>query len=201
MYQNELGHKHRDINWLYFNERVLLEAENTDVPLLERLKFLSIFPANLDEYFKGRVSQLRQLRKVDKTLRKKLILKANKILRFILEEIHQQQIRFGAAFRDIIEELKNEGIFIENAESVTGEQLKYIAEYFRDTLRKDCKITNPDGTIFLEDGQLYFIVDHGGNDWSLVHIPSGIHGRFLEIPGDAHHFIFLDDVVKLNLVV
>ncbi len=201
MYRNESGHKHRDINWLYFNERVLLEAENTDVPLLERLKFLAIFSANLDEYFKVRVSQLRQLRKIDKTLRKKLILKANKILRHILEEIHRQQVRFGKVFREILEELKNAGIFMENAESLSREQLTYIQQYFRETLQTDCRITNPEKDIFLEDGQLYLVVDHGVPHWSLVQLPSNIHGRFHEIPGDVHHFIFLDDIVKLNIGV
>lgn len=62
--------KHRDINWLYFNERVLLEAENKETPLLERLKFLAIFSSNLDEYFKVRVSGLRQIKQLDKNLRK-----------------------------------------------------------------------------------------------------------------------------------
>ena len=199
MYQNESGHKHRDINWLYFNERVLLEAENTAVPLLERLKFLAIFSTNLDEYFKVRVSQLRQLRKVDKTLRKKLILKANKILRFILEEIHRQQVRFGIVFSEILVELKKAGILIENRGSLNESQRTYIRSYFREHLQKDCKIITPEGEIFLEDGQLYLLVDHGDTNWNLVHIPVDIHGRFHEIPGEAHHFVFLDDILKLNL--
>ncbi|MUH36230.1 polyphosphate kinase 1, partial [Zobellia amurskyensis] len=73
--ENE-NYKHRDINWLYFNERVLLEAANPTTPLLERLRFLAIFSSNLDEFFKVRVSQLRQLKSVDKSLRRKLVLKS-----------------------------------------------------------------------------------------------------------------------------
>jgi polyphosphate kinase len=53
--------KHRDVNWLSFNERVLQEAEDQSTPLYERLKFLAIFSSNLDEHFRVRVSQLRQL--------------------------------------------------------------------------------------------------------------------------------------------
>ncbi|NJW54805.1 polyphosphate kinase 1, partial [Salinimicrobium sp. CDJ15-91] len=64
--------RHRDLNWLSFNERVLQEAQDKTTPLYERLKFLAIFSTNLDEYFRVRVSQLRQMKRVEKSLRKKL---------------------------------------------------------------------------------------------------------------------------------
>ena len=89
------NYKHRDVNWLYFNERVLLEAADSTTPLLERLRFLAIFSSNLDEFFKVRVSQLRQLKSVDKELRRKLVLKSNKRLKKILRIIDKQQQRFG----------------------------------------------------------------------------------------------------------
>ncbi len=191
--------KHRDINWLYFNERVLLEAKDPEVPLLERLKFLAIFSSNLDEYFKVRVSQLRQLKQVDKTLRKKLILKANKKLRFILEEINRQQQRFGEIMRDILRQLQAYGIFFETADSVTPGQKKYITQFFENGIQQDCEITGKWEKVFLEDGQLYFVVQHEKEDWSFVAIPSAIHGRFHEIPGEQNHFIFLDDILRINL--
>ena len=104
--------KNRDVNWLYFNERVLLEAEDKTTPLLERLKFLAIFSSNLDEYFKVRISQLRQLKKVDKELRKKLILKANKQLKFILKKVESQQQYFGNILKDTFKELAENGIYV-----------------------------------------------------------------------------------------
>ena len=70
----------RDIDWLVFNERVLQETEDISNPIYERLKFLAIFSSNLDEFFKVRVSKLRQIKKVNKTLRKPLALKPNKLL-------------------------------------------------------------------------------------------------------------------------
>ena len=93
MKRNEF--KHRDINWLFFNERVLLEAENESTPLLERLKFLAIFSSNLDEFFKVRVSQLRQIKSIKKKLRKKLMSKANKTLKTVLHIISQQKEHFA----------------------------------------------------------------------------------------------------------
>ncbi|MBT8295941.1 MAG: hypothetical protein KJO51_05950, partial [Gramella sp.] len=59
---NEDHFRHRDLNWLSFNERVLQEAEDKINPLFERIKFLAIFSSNLDEYFRVRVSQLRQIK-------------------------------------------------------------------------------------------------------------------------------------------
>ncbi len=67
--------KHRDLNWLSFNERVLQEAEDKNNPLYERIKFLAIFSSNLDEFFRVRVSQLRQIKRVEKSIRKKLGIK------------------------------------------------------------------------------------------------------------------------------
>jgi len=58
--------KHRDLDWLNFNKRVLQEAEDEGNPLYERLKFLAIFSSNLDEYFRVRVSQLRQIKRIKK---------------------------------------------------------------------------------------------------------------------------------------
>ncbi len=69
------NYRHRDLNWLSFNERVLQEAEDVENnPLYERLKFLAIYSTNLDEFFRVRVSQLRQLKRVKKEIRKQLSL-------------------------------------------------------------------------------------------------------------------------------
>ena len=85
----------RDISWLRFNHRVLQEAADINNPLYERIKFLAIFSSNLDEFFKVRVSSIRQIKELDKPLRKKLITKPNKLLKLIKKEVNEQQELFG----------------------------------------------------------------------------------------------------------
>ena len=85
----------RNLSWLRFNHRVLQEAADINNPLYERIKFLAIFSSNLDEFFKVRVSSIRQIKELDKPLRKKLITKPNKLLKLIKKEVNEQQELFG----------------------------------------------------------------------------------------------------------
>ena len=95
--------KHRDLNWLSFNMRVLQEAEDREHnPLFERMKFLAIYSSNLDEYFRVRVSQLRQMKRIEKSIRKKLSLHPSKTVKKILAEIKKQQEVFGSIFKNEI---------------------------------------------------------------------------------------------------
>ncbi len=195
----DLPLKNRDVNWLYFNERVLLEAADPSTPLLERLKFLAIFSSNLDEYFKVRISQLRQLKSVDKKLRKKLILKPNKKLKFILKTVAEQQEQFGNIIRDTLDALENHGIHLKRGNDINAEQQQYLSNLFNEKIIRDCHILSAKLPENLKDGQLYLIVQFSESDFEFVSVPSNKYQRFIEIPGNGHQYCYLDDVVKLNL--
>ncbi|MEM9362121.1 MAG: polyphosphate kinase 1 [Bacteroidota bacterium] len=190
--------KNRDVNWLYFNERVLLEAANPSTPLLERLKFLAIFSSNLDEYFKVRVSQLRQLKSVDKSLRKKLISKPNKTLKFILKKVNKQQNRFGEIIQETLTGLKNEGVVLKKRQELNPAELEYVTNWFKQ-IAKDCTVLETKKPENFKDGKIYLIAQFSDTDFEVVYVPTNLHERFVEIPGEGHQYIFLEDVIKLNL--
>src|SRR5690606_3116859 len=143
--QDETRFRHRDLNWLSFNERVLQEAEDHANPLYERIKFLAIFSLNLDEYFRVRVSQLRQIKRVEKSIRKKLALRPNKITKEILEKVKLQQHRFGEIYFDqIIPELAENGINLVDSENLSAKQKTFTRQFFKENIASSLNIQKVD---------------------------------------------------------
>jgi polyphosphate kinase len=189
------GLKNRDVNWLYFNERVLQEAEDPRVPLLERLKFLAIFSSNLDEFFKVRISQMRQLKSVDKELRKKLSLKVNKQLLRVLGQIGRQQERFGQAIESTLSALREKGIFLRSLEELDLIQEEFLRDHFTQYLQKELEVLDLRPSS-MKDGGLYLVVDLEASA-VLIPIPAKRLGRFISLPGKEHNVIYLDDTIRL----
>lgn len=199
---NDVRLRHRDLNWLSFNARVLQEAGDSRNPLYERIKFLAIFSLNLDEYFRVRVSQLRQMKRVEKSIRKKLALKPNKLVKQILKEVKEQQHHFGEIYHDqIVPELRENGIYLIGEENYTDEQEEFIGKFFKtvsdyiDPVSID--IQNEEN-IFLENNKLYYLVCfENENKLGLVNIPVEDCGRFITLHSEEGHKItFLDDIIK-----
>ncbi|MDT0690177.1 polyphosphate kinase 1 [Salegentibacter sp. F188] len=198
--------RHRDLNWLSFNERVLQEAADKINPLYERIRFLAIFSSNLDEYFRVRVSQLRQMKKVKKSLRKQLALKPTKLTKEILEEVKQQQEKFGDIYnKQIIPELAHQGIHLIESSHFNAAQKNFVVDHFQKEISAHIKhhILNLDeeNELFLENATLYFFVTFQNEDKvGLVNIPVDACGRFVEIEGDKQNSItFLDEIVRFEL--
>lgn len=191
--------KHRDINWLYFNERVLLEAEDESTPLLERLKFLAIFSSNLDEFFRVRVSQLRQIKNIKKKLRKKLMSKASKTLKTVLHIVADQQEHFGSVIQETVSALEKHDIHIRKIDRLNQQQRDYLDDLFQREILQYCGIIDDKTVSRLKDGQLYLTVAHPDQSFSLLLIPSNEIARFHEIPGAGHQYVYLDDILKLHI--
>lgn len=193
----------RDISWLRFNHRVLQEANDTGNPLYERIKFLAIFSSNLDEFFKVRVSAIRQIKELDKSLRKKLITKPNKLLKKIKKEVDIQQEAFGEIFRNqIVPELKQEGIELISWKQFSENQKKLAAEYYQLELKNKLTLQlkkNEKEAIFIENEELYLAREV---DKKLVvyKIPEDVP-RFFVFPEENNTFCitFIDDILKYNL--
>ncbi|NKI32378.1 polyphosphate kinase 1 [Croceivirga thetidis] len=192
-------YKHRDISWLYFNQRVLQEAEDPNTPPLERLKFLAIFSSNLDEFFKVRISQLRQLKSVDKELRKKLMTKANKTLKFILKTVANQQEQFGRIISKTLSELEGHGIYIKRNTNLSQQQQQFVQNYFDTEVKQYCSVIDIVAPQDVKDSRLYLIVVFNEHDFDTITIPSKSCGRFIELPGEDHQYIYLDDILRANI--
>ncbi len=196
----------RDIAWLSFNDRVLQEATDKKNPLYERLKFLAIFSSNLDEFFKVRVSQLRQIKMVAKGVRKPLALKPNKTLKIILKKVTEQQERFGNIYyQEILPELAANGINIINSDKFSKSQQNFCNDFFKTKVKgklKTCLLENISSFNF-EDGKLYLAVAFETNTMGFVSIPTEDLGRFIPIPSgkETHVCTFLEEVIRFNLAL
>lgn len=198
----------RDLSWLSFNERVLQEAMDTSVPLIERLRFLAIFSSNLDEFYRVRVAALRQLIRLKKKTRKKLGLRPKKLLKEINKTVDRQQEVFGRVFRnDILPGLGKEGIYLVDERELSPAQEAFVAQYFDEKVRHHLHpiwLTDPDCETFLRDRQISFAVEllkDGGSSIALVEIPTDAVPRFLRLPSETgrHDVLFLDDVIRHQL--
>ncbi|WP_339701969.1 polyphosphate kinase 1 [uncultured Marixanthomonas sp.] len=196
---------HRDLSWLRFNHRVLQEAADYKNPLYERIKFLAIFSSNLDEFFRVRVSDIRQIKEIEKPFRKKLITKPNKVLKEIKKQVELQQEEFGDIFKNqIIPDLKEESIHLIDYKEFSTTQKEIAKSYFEDTLKEKLEVSfNPSSnsdTVFIENEALYLAAQLENDTFKLVKIPDD-EPRFFTFPKhNGKYFItFIDDVLKYSL--
>ncbi|HBT08258.1 MAG TPA: polyphosphate kinase 1, partial [Leeuwenhoekiella sp.] len=199
---------HRDLNWLSFNARVLQEAQDKENnPLFERMKFLAIYSSNLDEYFRVRVSQLRQMKRVEKSIRKKLALKPNKTVKQILALVKEQQEAFGKIYNEeILPELAENNIVLVPSEKFTNIQAQLANIWFVAHIKNELetKLIDPskDKEIFLENQSLYLCVTFSDSKkLGFVKIPTDSNNRFVDLGkvSDTYHITFLDDIIRYEI--
>ena len=200
----------REISWLAFNARVLQEAEDPSVPLLERLKFLGIFSSNLDEFFRVRVSSLQRM--VDADIHPETVYGGTP--RQILTEIHNivvdQRHRFDKIFTDLEDELKRENIFIVSERELTPKQEEFVQRYFEDQVRPalvPIMLNTVPKFPYLENQVIYLAIrlakkeDPKSVKYALIEIPTDVLPRFIVLPkvDNRHYIIMLDDIIRLGL--
>lgn len=199
----------RELSWLSFNYRVLQEAKDTSVPLIERLRFLAIYSSNLDEFYRVRVASVRSLNDLKKKAKKKLDFSPKKLLEDINKTVFKQQEEFGQIFRNqLIPALKENNIHIVNETGLREPQREFARTYF---LREIFPILRygeitPEDTPFLENKRIYQVVEVRKTEADvptryLIDIPSVRLGRFLVVPDEngGHIVMFIDDVIRVSL--
>jgi polyphosphate kinase len=203
----------RELSWLEFNRRVLEEAQDPTVPLLERVKFLSIFSSNLDEFFMVRVADLKQRIWAGDQAAAADGLSPAQTLAAVSERVHalaQEQHRCFLA--DIQPRLVAEGIRIVRPKEVTPEQAEVLDQHFRRTI---LPVVTPlaidPGHPFphLVNRALCLVVSLRPAvpsvlptaSLAVIHIPAQVIPRFIRLPSapGEHHFMLLEDVIRLHL--
>lgn len=204
----------REISWLAFNARVLQEAANVEVPLLERLKFLGIFSSNLDEFFRVRVASLKRMVDVNATGSEILGGKPKKILQQIQEIVLEQRHSFDKIYSKIEAELKENGIHIIDESELSVDQGQFVRNYFQSKVRpRLVPIMLDNARVFpnLKDKSVYLTINlHDGNapgarkpKMALMELPTDTVPRFIVLPHSDDdlntYIILLDDLLRYNL--
>lgn len=199
----------KELSWMSFNNRVLQEAANPDVPLIERIRFLGIYSSNRDEFFRVRVATLRRLTGLGKKARRLIGNDPQTVLDRIDELSQKQQEENGRIFKKLMRELKKEGINIVNERQLSKEQYAFALDYFMSHVRTDIlpiMLDDVDHLPSLRDASPYLLIHirskhNNKSHHALVEIPSKNHPRFVRLPGKqgARQLIFLDDVIRIGL--
>jgi polyphosphate kinase len=201
---------HREISWLSFNERVLQEAQDPDVPLVERIKFLGIFSNNLDEFFKVRVATIKRMIDFQEGHRKVEGEKPKKLMSMIQKKVLQLQNKFEYTFQNILNELENEGILIINELELNPFQAEFVKNYFDEhvfPVISPIILSNVDKFPYLKDKSIYLVVKLDSSerdvktDFALIEIPTNVLPRFIVLPSENEKkfIILLEDVIRASL--
>lgn len=196
----------RELSWLSFNERVLQEANDTSVPLIERIKFLGIFSSNRDEFFRIRVATIRRMLKVGKKAKDILGEDPHTLLNKIMKRVVEEQNGFDEIYQNILKELELHNIFIINEKQLTDEQGEYVREYFHEHVFPalvPIMLDHIPQFPWLKDRAIYLIIKlmrpNKKNKFALVEIPTDKISRFLVLPKENKFIILLDDVIRYCL--
>ncbi|WP_418511159.1 polyphosphate kinase 1 [Corallibacter sp.] len=198
----------REVSWLQFNARVLQEAEDESVPLIERLRFLGIFSNNLDEFFKVRYATVKRIVEAGKGGKSELgVLKASELLDIITQIVIKQQSHSLKVLSKIHKKLESEGIFIINESQVDDAHHKFIKNYFIQkvspalvTIILNDLVELPN----LKDSAAYLAVKMSLNkkeaQYALIEISKSMD-RFVELPekDGKSYIMMLDDLLRYCL--
>ena len=192
----------REISWLDFNQRVLQEAQDKNVPLIERIRFIGIFSNNLDEFFKVRYATVKRIAQIQDEIEESK--KAEKLLNQITEKTIKLQQESLETFEKIINELEHENIFFCDELNIETNQKPFIEDYFEKKIFPFLQVivVNDNTQILSKTTNNVFLVskiidDENKITHGLIEIPSHLD-RIIVLPslGDKINLIMLDDLIR-----
>jgi polyphosphate kinase len=200
----------RELSWLSFNERVLQEAQDKNVPLIERIRFLGIFSNNMDEFFKVRVATIKRM--IDMQIGSKTVEgeKPKQLMNKIQNKVIRLQHKFEYTYHHILRELEQENIFIINEKELNQKQAIYVQKYFTDQVKpflSPILLHNVDKFPALKDKSIYLATKLTSTEpnikteYALIEVPTDILPRFIALPSENHRkfLILLEDIIRYSL--
>lgn len=203
--------KTQEISWLSYNARILQEANDPTVPLKMRIRFLGIYSNNRDEFFRVQVAMLQRMIKYNKNNNKKYL---GKNPQRVLDRIHhitlEQQKDFNSIWKKILDELKNEKVFLINDRKLNAKQKTFVRNFFDQDVRSSIIpifIENLEQLPSFRDSSIFLgIVLHKSNGsrdkkFAMIEIPTKQFSRFVSLPGarGVQNIMLLEDVIHFNL--
>ena len=202
----------RDVSWMYFNHRILQEAQRPEVPLLERLSFVGIYSNNLDEFFRVRVATLSRIAENDHKFLKDEVSAAKKTLKQISKLYAEYDEEFTRTVDSIFSELASAGLRLVDETGLDGTQQRWVENFFNDNI---AGVTSPiwmnkvDDLNLIADSAHYLAVRLARSEgektsfsYAVLPIPTGRVGRYHRIPDDAAGnacVIALDDILRFMM--
>ncbi|WP_440904322.1 polyphosphate kinase 1 [Catenovulum sp. SX2] len=197
----------KELSWLSFNERVLQEAADKTVPVVERVRFLGIFSNNQDEFFRVRVADVRRRALLEKEQNEE---HAAKLLVSIQEKVISLATKFDAIYKEVVRELAKHKIYFVDHSQLSQFHKSWLIDFFQQQVVKHVRPLIPSKTRklidLIEDNTTYLAVQmtNGAHtDYAVVEVPTNEVSRFILLPPEKSkvkkEVILLDDVLLLNL--
>ena len=201
---NHIGlYENRELSWLKFNERVLEEAEDTSVPLCERMTFLSIFQSNLDEFFMVRVGSLEDQKLLSQKLREnKTNMTAGEQIEAILKRVAELNERKDAVYASIMKEVGEEGVHLTDFKALAKSESKYLEEYFMKEivpLLSVMIVGRKQPFPFLKGQEIYALAvlgtRNGKKKIGIIPCSSSVFPRLIRIPTKDDTYMLVEELI------
>lgn len=201
---NHIGlYENRELSWLKFNERVLEEAEDTSVPLCERMTFLSIFQSNLDEFFMVRVGSLEDQKLLSQKLREnKTNMTAGEQIEAILKRVAELNERKDATYASIMKEVGEKGVHLTDFKALAKSESKYLEEYFMKEivpLLSVMIVGRKQPFPFLKGQEIYALAvlgtRNGKKKIGIIPCSSSVFPRLIRIPTKDDTYMLVEELI------